>query len=96
MNKIFLGDCLEVLPGLEKSSINLVLSDLPYGITQKPLALMEYLVKTFSNEGDLILDPCCGSGTSLLAAKNLNRNYVGIELDPSYFEVSLERLCPSP
>lgn len=60
--------------------------------TQKPLALCEYLVKTYTNEGDLVLDNCCGSGTSLLAAKNLNRSYIGIEKEENYFDMCLERL----
>lgn len=60
--------------------------------TQKPLALCEYLIKTYSNEGDLILDNCAGSGTSLLAAKNLNRKFIGIEQEEKYFEISKTRL----
>lgn len=59
--------------------------------TQKPLALIEELVKTFSNEGDLILDSCCGSGTTCLAAKNLNRNYIGFELNREYYNVAIDR-----
>lgn len=65
--------------------------------TQKPLALCEYLVETYSNEGDLVLDNCAGSGTSLLAAKNLNRRFLGIEKDRRYYEMCLKRLeQPSP
>lgn len=60
--------------------------------TQKPLKLMEYLVKTYSNEGDNILDPFCGSGTTLLAAKNLKRGYIGMERDKRYFDISNDRL----
>ena len=59
--------------------------------TQKPLTLIEELVKTFSNEGDLILDSCCGSGTTCLAAKNLNRNYIGFELNREYYNVAIDR-----
>lgn len=60
--------------------------------TQKPLGLMESLVKIHSNEGDLILDPYAGSGTTLLAAKNLGRNFIGIERDPVYHEIARKRI----
>ena len=49
--------------------------------TQKPVALMEYLIKTYTNEGDTVLDFTCGSGSTGVACKNLNRNFIGIELD---------------
>lgn len=60
--------------------------------TQKPLALMEYLIKTYTNEGDLVLDNCMGSGTTCLAARNLGRRFIGIEKDPGYYEVVKRRL----
>lgn len=60
--------------------------------TQKPLALMEYLVKTYSNEGDTVLDFTMGSGTTGVACKNLNRNFIGIELDTNYFNIAKERI----
>lgn len=60
--------------------------------TQKPLALYEYLIKTYTNEQDIVLDNCCGSGTSCLAAKNLNRNFIGIEKDENYHKIACERL----
>ena len=60
--------------------------------TQKPLELMEYLVKTYSNEGDLVLDFTMGSGTTGVACKNLNRNFIGIELDENYFNIAKERI----
>lgn len=63
--------------------------------TQKPLALMEYLIKTYTNEGDLILDFTCGSGTTLRAAKNLKRRAVGIEQLEHYCEVTVKRLEPA-
>lgn len=53
--------------------------------TQKPVALMEYFIKTYSNEGDTVLDFTMGSGTTGVACQRLNRNFVGIELDPQYF-----------
>lgn len=60
--------------------------------TQKPLSLIEYMIKTYSNEGDLILDNCAGSGTTGLGAKNLNRNYIMMEQDPKYFEIAKARV----
>ena len=60
--------------------------------TQKPVALMEYLIKTYTNEGDLVLDNCMGSGTTGVACKNLNRNFIGIELDPEYFKIAEKRI----
>lgn len=60
--------------------------------TQKPLALMEYLVKTYTNEGDTVLDFTMGSGTTGVACKNLNRNFIGIELDENYFKIAKERI----
>jgi len=60
--------------------------------TQKPLALFEYLVKTYSNEGDLVLDNCIGGGTTAVACINTNRNYIGMELDEGYYEKCLERI----
>lgn len=60
--------------------------------TQKPLALIEYMIKTYTNEGDLILDNTCGSGTTGLGAKNLNRDYIMIEKDIKYFNISNNRL----
>jgi len=60
--------------------------------TQKPVALMEYLVKTYSNEGDLVLDNCMGSGTTGVACVNTNRRFIGIELDKNYFDIAKARI----
>jgi site-specific DNA-methyltransferase (adenine-specific) len=60
--------------------------------TQKPLSLIEYMIRTYTNEGDLILDNTCGSGTTGLGAKNLNRNYIMMEQDPKYYETACKRL----
>lgn len=60
--------------------------------TQKPVALFEYLVKTYSNEGDTILDNCMGSGTTAIACINTNRNYIGFELDEDYYDIANERI----
>ena len=60
--------------------------------TQKPLELMKYLVKTFTNENDLVLDFAMGSGTTGVACKQLNRNFIGIELDINYFNIAKNRI----
>lgn len=60
--------------------------------TQKPVALMEYLVKTYTNEGDTVLDFTMGSGTTGVACKRLNRNFIGIELDLNYYMIAQERI----
>ena len=60
--------------------------------TQKPLSLIEYMIRTYTNEGDLILDNTCGSGTTGLGAKNLRRNYIMMEQDPKYYEIACKRV----
>ena len=64
--------------------------------TQKPVALFEYLIKTYTNEGDLVLDNCAGSGTTGVACKNLNRNYILIEKEPKYIKIAKERIASIP
>lgn len=60
--------------------------------TQKPVALCEYLIKTYTNEGEVVLDNCFGSGTTLVAAVSTNRHYIGFELEPKYFDIACNRL----
>jgi site-specific DNA-methyltransferase (adenine-specific) len=60
--------------------------------TQKPVALLEYLIKTYTNESDIVLDFTMGVGSTGVAAKNLNREFIGIELDEKYFNIAKERL----
>ena len=60
--------------------------------TQKPVELMEYLIKTYTNENETVLDFTMGSGTTVVAAKNLNRNFIGIEQDEKYFKIAEERI----
>ena len=64
----------------------------PLHPTQKPIALMEYLIKTYTNENETVLDFTMGSGTTGVAAKNLNRNFIGIEQDENYFKIAEERI----
>jgi site-specific DNA-methyltransferase (adenine-specific) len=67
-------------------------SETGYHPTQKPLLLMEYLIKTYTNENELVLDFTMGSGSTGVAAKNLNRSFIGIEQDPKYFKIAEERI----
>ena len=60
--------------------------------TQKSLDLMKYLIKTYSNEDDVVMDNCMGSNTTGLACKELNRQYIGIEKDKNYYDVSVSRV----
>lgn len=60
--------------------------------TQKPVALFEYLIKTYTNEEDVVLDNCIGSGTTAVAAINTNRNYIGFELDKEYYDIAIDRV----
>ena len=69
--------------GLRKDKVHL---------TQKPVALFEYLIKTYTNEGDLVLDNCAGSGTTGVACKNLNRNFILIEKEKEYIDIIQKRL----
>ena len=65
----------------------------PVHPTQKPVDLLEWLIKTYSNEGDIILDNCMGSGSTGVACKLLKRNFIGIELDEKYFKIAEERIA---
>ena len=60
--------------------------------TQKPVTLFEYLIKTYTNEGNLVLDNCMGSGTTAIACVNTKRNYIGFELDKGYFDIAEKRI----
>jgi len=60
--------------------------------TQKPVALLEYLIKTYTNEGETVLDNCAGSGTTAIACLNTNRNYICIEKEPKYYEIINKRI----
>jgi len=63
-----------------------------YHPTQKPIALMEYLIKTYTNESETVLDFTMGSGTTGVACVNLKRDFIGIEMDESYFNIAKERI----
>ena len=83
----------------KRSKTNFPRQNLKFGMegknvhpTQKPVALMEYLIKTYTNENELVLDFTMGSGTTGVACKNLDRNFIGIELDEKYFEKAKKRI----
>lgn len=63
-----------------------------YHPTQKPVKLLEWLIKTYTNEGDIVLDNCCGSGSTGVACMNTNRRFIGMELDEKYLQIAKERL----
>lgn len=60
--------------------------------TQKPVALCEYLIKTYTDEGDVVLDNCAGSGTTCIAAVNTNRQFIGMEIDKEYYKIAQEKI----
>ena len=82
-NKYFPKSILEISNANQKGKIH---------SAQKPVALMEYLIKTYSNEGDKVLDNCMGSGTTGVACKKLNRDFIGFELDEQYFKIAEKRI----
>lgn len=63
--------------------------------TQKPVALLEWLIKTYTNPQDVVLDNCMGSGSTGVACVNTNRNFIGIEIDPNYFQIASRRIGAS-
>ena len=60
--------------------------------TQKPVALLEYLIKTYTNENETVLDNCMGSGSTGVACINTNRNFIGMEMDDKYYEIACKRI----
>jgi site-specific DNA-methyltransferase (adenine-specific) len=85
------GDVWEYSSEKNRNRINGKLKK-QFHATQKPVEMIERIIKASTNEGDLVLDPFMGSGTTALAAKNLNRNFIGCDLNPDYVEFSLKRL----
>lgn len=86
------GDCLTVMKTIADKSVDLILCDPPYGTTQKPVPLLEWLVKTYSKEGDVVLDNCMGSGSTGVAAVMNDRSFIGIEKEPEYFQIARDRV----
>ena len=77
---------------LPKNLLTFDLDKEKYHSTQKPVDLLEYLIKTYTLEGMTVLDNCMGSGSTGVACKNTNRNFIGIELDEEYFKIAKERI----
>lgn len=95
------GDCygsvskrINTVNNGERNPVSVLEFDRQTGLhpTQKPVALMEYLIKTYTNEGDTVLDFAMGSGTTGVACSNLNRNFIGIEKDEQYFNIAKNRI----
>jgi site-specific DNA-methyltransferase (adenine-specific) len=101
-NPEFLGGKTQLRSSYGRGQMRYASSVLPFarprGVhpTQKPVELFEWLIKTYTNEGETVLDFTMGSGTTGVACKNLNRNFIGIELDPSYFEIAKQRIEKAP
>ena len=85
-------DSLQEYENYPKDILNFSVVMTPSHPTQKPVALLEYLIKTYTNEGEIVLDNCMGSGSTGVACKNTNRNFIGFELDEKYFNIAKERL----
>jgi site-specific DNA-methyltransferase (adenine-specific) len=93
-NSVAGQDYIQEVGNFPRSILEFAIDPVSPHSAAKPLLLMEYLIKTYTNPGDMILDFTCGSGTTLRAAKNLGRRCVGIERDLHYCEVTVKRLEP--
>ena len=91
-SSIIQSDYLQTTTGYPKSIIEIASDMAKEHPTQKPVALFEYLIRTYTNEGDLVLDNCIGSGTTAIAAINTNRNFIGFELDENYCQIANTRI----
>jgi site-specific DNA-methyltransferase (adenine-specific) len=87
-----LNDYLQEFTNYPTTVLNVASEGKTIHPTQKPVQLFEYLIKTYSDENDLVLDNCLGSGTTAIAAINTKRNFIGIEKDKKYFDLSEERI----
>jgi site-specific DNA-methyltransferase (adenine-specific) len=85
-------DSLQEFENYPRSIIGIASEGKTVHPTQKPVALMEYLIRTYTNEADTVLDNCMGSGTCGVACANTGRNFIGIERDPGYFEIARKRI----
>ena len=86
------GEYKQTTTGYPNKVIRFIRDKKPVHPTQKPVALMEYLIRTYTNEGETVLDHCMGSGTTGVACINTNRNFIGIELDEGYFKIAQDRI----
>jgi len=85
-------DAIQTHSNYPLSVVDFPVEQRPIHPTQKPVALMEYLIKTYTNETETVLDFTMGSGTTGMACKNLNRNFIGIELSSEYYEIAVNRI----
>jgi len=92
MRKTDQKDYKQTKTGYPKSILEFKSESKPMHPTQKPVALLEYLVKTYTNESDTVLDFTMGSGSTGVACMNTNRNFIGIELDKEYFKIAEKRI----
>ena len=76
----------------EGSIIDVKSRNLGFHSAQKPIALMEYLIKTYTNKGDLVLDNCIGSGTTAIACVKTGRSFIGIEKEKKYVDIARQRI----
>lgn len=91
-SKIAQADFVQTVTNYPKAIIKFAKEQSKFHPTQKPVALLEYLVKTYTNEGDTVLDNCMGSGSTGVACVNTGRNFIGIEKDEKYFEIAKQRI----
>ena len=85
-------DSLQTHSGYPRDVFSFGVDMRPSHPTQKPVALFEYLIKTYTNEGETVLDNCMGSGTTAIASMQTGRNYIGFELDEGYFNIANDRI----
>jgi site-specific DNA-methyltransferase (adenine-specific) len=78
--------------GLPNTVLSFSKDETHYHPAQKPVALMEYMIRTYTNEGDTVLDNCMGSGTTGVACMNTGRKFIGIEMDEEYFAIAEKRI----
>lgn len=86
-------DAIQEYENYPKSILSFAMDTKGFHPTQKPVALFEYLIKTYTSAGDVVLDNCMGSGTTAIACINTGRNYIGFELDRDYYEKLTERIA---
>lgn len=91
-NKLHLPQYIQEFEGYPSTLLNINSSQSSLHPTQKPVKLFEYLIKTYTNEGDLVLDNCAGSGTTGVACENLNRNSIMMEKEPEYCQIIKDRM----
>ena len=86
------ADYVQTVTGYPKSILEFASEAAKEHPTQKPVALMEYLIRTYTNDGEVVLDNCMGSGTTGVACANTGRRFIGIEREPNYFQIAQNRI----